>query len=272
MSIDDHIKVRPALNAERACGLGDEELDVAVFRFTLGIPGFDDRQIPRIVGWTIAALVAINHVFGAQPTPGAQVRAEFLDLVLAVLCIVTPDIEDRLREVMPGRGRQQASATIPGAAQGFFLDPKLDDKTKNELAWMSFALLKNSNCCTIIVINDQGTALLARGAIGAGAVVTGNAEATLQKVSQSLPEALASIAGGKQQQTWFPDRQSISKAALDGCLCIPEGAQSLLIQPVGAGNNRPLIIAMSERPRGLSGKDQKWVSAVSSKLVGILGA
>lgn len=66
---------------------------------------------------------------------------------------------------------------------------------------------------------------------------------------QSLPEALASIAGGKQQQTWFPDRQSISKAALDGCLCIPEGAQSLLIQPVGAGNNRPLIIAMSERPR-----------------------
>lgn len=52
---------------------------------------------------------------------------------------------------------------------------------------MSFALLKNSNCCTIIVINDQGTALLARGAIGAGAVVTGNAEATLQKVSQVGP-------------------------------------------------------------------------------------
>jgi hypothetical protein len=54
--------------------LGDEDLDVAVFRFTLGIPGFDDSNIPRVVGAAIAALVAINHVLGAQPAPPAQVQ------------------------------------------------------------------------------------------------------------------------------------------------------------------------------------------------------
>jgi hypothetical protein len=53
--------------------LGDEELDVAVFRFTLGIPGFDDSNIPRVVGAAVAALVAINHVLGADPAPPAQV-------------------------------------------------------------------------------------------------------------------------------------------------------------------------------------------------------
>jgi hypothetical protein len=56
-----------------AGGLGDEELDVAVFRFTLGIPGFDDSNIPRVIGAAVAALVAINHVLGGDPAPPAQV-------------------------------------------------------------------------------------------------------------------------------------------------------------------------------------------------------
>lgn len=47
---------------------------MAVFRFTLGIPGFDDSNIPRVVGAAVAALVAINHAIGgADPAP-AQVR------------------------------------------------------------------------------------------------------------------------------------------------------------------------------------------------------
>jgi len=55
-------------------GLDDaNELDVAVFRFTLGIPGFDDRLIPRFVGGAAAALLAVNHVVAAQPVPDAQV-------------------------------------------------------------------------------------------------------------------------------------------------------------------------------------------------------
>jgi len=57
-----------------AGGLGDEEVDVAVFRFTLGIPGFDDSNIPRVVGAAVAALVAVNHALGANPAPPAQVR------------------------------------------------------------------------------------------------------------------------------------------------------------------------------------------------------
>jgi hypothetical protein len=47
-----------------------------VFRFTLGIPGFDDSNIPRVIGTVVAALVALNHAigFGNNPAPPAQVR------------------------------------------------------------------------------------------------------------------------------------------------------------------------------------------------------
>jgi hypothetical protein len=57
-------------------GLGDEEMDMAVFRFTLGIPGFEDRQIPRVVGAVGALLVVVNHfLLAAQPAPPPQARA-----------------------------------------------------------------------------------------------------------------------------------------------------------------------------------------------------
>lgn len=55
--------------------LGDEEgMDMAVFRFTLGIPGFEDRFIPRVVGALGASLVVVNHFLGAQVAPPSQVR------------------------------------------------------------------------------------------------------------------------------------------------------------------------------------------------------
>ncbi len=48
-------------------------MDVAVFRFTLGIPGFEDRLIPRVVGVIGLVLLGVNHILGAQPPPDAQV-------------------------------------------------------------------------------------------------------------------------------------------------------------------------------------------------------
>ena len=48
-------------------------LDIAVFRFTLGIPGFDDDLIPRFVGFLSAALLVGNHVLAGSSPSGAQV-------------------------------------------------------------------------------------------------------------------------------------------------------------------------------------------------------
>ena len=43
-----------------------------MFQFTLGIPGFDDALVPRIVGIAVILLLVANHVAGSNPAP-AQV-------------------------------------------------------------------------------------------------------------------------------------------------------------------------------------------------------
>lgn len=249
-------------------GLGDEELDVAVFRFTLGIPGFDDSNIPRVVGAVVAALVAINHVLGADPAPPAQVRAEFLDILLAVLCFTAPEIEGRLRQVGPGRGRAGA-ADVAGATQLFALAEGQPEAVRKELAWTSFALLKNVNCCSVLLLQpDANSALMARGAVAQSVAVQGNAAASLNNISQTFSSGSSSAMPAGQQQVWLPDRSALQQAGVSSWGFVPEGVQSALLQAVPGG--KQLLLVLAERPRALSDKDRKWVAAVANKLGGVL--
>lgn len=50
---------RVGLRRSVACAARD--LDIQVFRFTLGIPGFDDAYISRVVGFLGLALLAVAH-------------------------------------------------------------------------------------------------------------------------------------------------------------------------------------------------------------------
>ena len=151
-------------------GLGDDEMDVAVFRFTLGIPGFEDRFIPGVVAGLGAALLGINHLFsiGAQAAPTVALgSAELICGALVLTLALVPEIEERLREALPGRkkrqvmigcswivasmhpmlklsatsaiphsnhfigrGRLSTAANIAGATNAFLLDKKLSDKAK----------------------------------------------------------------------------------------------------------------------------------------------
>lgn len=46
------------------------------------------------------------------------------------MAFVTPTIEQRLKELQPGRGRQAAAASVEGAASVFALQPGLPDALK----------------------------------------------------------------------------------------------------------------------------------------------
>jgi hypothetical protein len=56
-----------------AGGFGTDDTDIAVFRFTLGIPGFDDALIPRAVGVLGGIGLILNHLFGTSTPSAAQV-------------------------------------------------------------------------------------------------------------------------------------------------------------------------------------------------------
>lgn len=51
----------------------DAELELAVFRFTLGIPGFDDTYIPRVVGSLGLLILLANHLLGPNVVADTQV-------------------------------------------------------------------------------------------------------------------------------------------------------------------------------------------------------
>ena len=66
-----------------------------MFRFTLGIPGFDDQDIPRVIGLLGTSLLVVNHLSGASPSE-AQTRTELIGGVLAAACVVVPTLGRRL--------------------------------------------------------------------------------------------------------------------------------------------------------------------------------
>ncbi|GAX74057.1 hypothetical protein CEUSTIGMA_g1507.t1 [Chlamydomonas eustigma] len=256
-------------------GLGDEDMDVAVFRFTLGIPGFEDRLIPRVVAGIGAALLAVNHILsiGVQFAPDiAQARAEVLCGILVLVLGSVPDIEERLREAQPGRGRQSTASSITGAKNAFALDKKLPDKVKQELAWSSFALLKNTNSCGMLFFQG-GKAIMARGAMGESVVTsTSDTQASLDNitkdmdnVSTQIPE-LNAVLSGQSGQLWLQDRQALERAGFSSLLSVPQGAQCLLAQRVAMGSEAGLLVVFSERPRSLSDRERSWVGSIGQKL------
>ena len=70
-----------------------------------------------------------NGLRAIHAIPTEQVRAEFLDILLAVLCFAAPELERRLRSAAPGRGRSSAGS-VEGAAQLFALAGTLSESAK----------------------------------------------------------------------------------------------------------------------------------------------
>ncbi|BDA41729.1 probable protein COFACTOR ASSEMBLY OF COMPLEX C SUBUNIT B CCB2, chloroplastic [Coccomyxa sp. Obi] len=198
-------------------GAGFEETDIAVFRFTLGIPGFDDALIPRVVGLIGAALLVTNHLLDQSDATSAQIRTEFLGSVLSATCILTPSIGKRLQEAQRGRGRLAKDLQTPlDSTEIFQIADDASDRCRTELAWASYALLRNTNSRGMIVVAGKKL-WLARGAVNSEAL-QGNEPTSLEgssKVSVPRhpsilihldstvhlpPREFGASSGGKQQQ------------------------------------------------------------------------
>ncbi|GMH46018.1 hypothetical protein BSKO_13982 [Bryopsis sp. KO-2023] len=274
---------RIAPHAKQAGGFGEEELDVAVFRFTLGIPGFDDSNIPRIVGAAGVFLLAANHWATGTGITHAQERSEILGLVLCLTCIVAPTIESRLKELQPGRGRRQASA-IPDTQQGFLLSEGLDDAVKQELAWTSYALLKNTNSCSIFLWKS-GEVIMARGALPIEIVKGPDKAASLTQLSKDVsamvrsspPLASLFTKASAVKVLNLPDRGKIDTVAKTGTSILPSGVRSMLIQTLEpfdpkSGSDPPeaALILLSDQERAWSERERYWVTSICAKLFDVL--
>ena len=59
-----------------------------------------------------------------------QIRSESFAAVLAAICIASPTIEARLKELEPGRGRQAAPQQVQGASSIFAIAASLPEEQK----------------------------------------------------------------------------------------------------------------------------------------------
>ncbi|KAK8690357.1 hypothetical protein V6N13_073891, partial [Hibiscus sabdariffa] len=56
----------------------EQQLNLSVLRFTLGIPGLDESYLPRWIGYGFGSLIILNHLLGSDSVTAAQLRTEAL--------------------------------------------------------------------------------------------------------------------------------------------------------------------------------------------------
>jgi hypothetical protein len=273
----------------------DGDIEVAVFRFTLGIPGFDDALIPRVVGILGAGLLLANHLVSPQPVSDPQTRIEILGGILTAVGIAAPSLQQRLDELRPGKGRKAAAESVSGGTNVFALDTQqLSESIQQNLAWSSYALLKNSNTCGMFVVN-KGQVVMCRGILGSS-IGGGQPPEVLQRATDAWADIIkknsnSSGGGSSQQPLVLEDRGAINRVSgLDACKLIPSGVNSVAIIPiqpltfeenenetgkertggVSKNNFESVVVLVSERERALSAKEVRWAEGVASKLSSIL--
>ncbi|KAL5142505.1 Protein COFACTOR ASSEMBLY OF COMPLEX C SUBUNIT B CCB2, chloroplastic [Glycine soja] len=122
-----------------------------------GILGLDESYLPRWIGYGFGSLLLLNHFLGsdsATVTP-AQLSTEVLGLSLASFSIVLPYLGKFLKGAQP-----MDEKTIPDdTEQIFFMSTDIVDCLKEDLAWASYVLLRNTNVIAMekYVQGDTGT-------------------------------------------------------------------------------------------------------------------
>ncbi|MCO5588041.1 hypothetical protein L7F22_041995 [Adiantum nelumboides] len=146
-----------SLRASQQDPPSSSSVDVSVFRFTLGIPGFNDSDLPRVLGIVFGAILVLNHFLTTDYVSAAQWRSELIGFCSSILSVSLPSIGRSLN----GRRPIDAATSLPKGRQFFALSENLLLEEKEELAWGSYTLLKNTRTTSLVIWNEE--VLCARG-------------------------------------------------------------------------------------------------------------
>ena len=259
-----------------------DDIEVAVFRFTLGIPGFDDALIPRVVGILTGFLMVLNHALSPQPVSDPQIRIEAIGAVRSAVAISAPTLQRRLEELRPGRGRRAAADTVEGATNVFFIDSSVgnndsnEDEKKKTLAWASYALLKATNICGLaVVLWNERKVVLCRGLLATGtdqAIIEYNNSNTSTSTTNSNAIEYASQSLVLLEDRGSIDKNEVCRKSVVATL-LPRGASTVALIPIQplfsdttTSTSIGTLVLVSERERSLSGKELKWAQGIASKV------
>ncbi|KAA8539879.1 hypothetical protein F0562_026571 [Nyssa sinensis] len=236
-----------------------QQLNLSVLRFTLGIPGLDESYLPRWIGYAFGALLLLNHFVGSNSTPTpAQLRSEALGLSLAGFSIALP----YLGKFLKGATSLDQTTLPEGAEQIFVMSQNISDTLKEDLAWGTYILLRNTNTTSMLIsIQD---ALCVRGYWNTPEEVSkAHALDWFEKLIQRI--GLSDL----KDTLYFPQREDSELWEM-----LPKGTCSLLIQPVlqapkqsssQTEKTEGFVLLASTTSYAYSNKDRAWIGAVANK-------
>ncbi|QDZ21402.1 subunit B of cofactor assembly of complex C [Chloropicon primus] len=246
----------------------DADIDISVFQFTLGIPGIPDEQVPRILGTFTCFLLALNH-FTAGYVDGAQVRSEVVALILGATCIALPTLNSAI-SFNNSSILSQAERTVGNTKELFYLCQDRGEDTMKELAWVSFALLKNTNSAFVLYAED-GKVMLARGSFKIPGLPTGIPVTENYPMDRVLCTSFEMTGGFAVLQklagegtVCLENRFAIDRYGLYKDLCfVAKGIESVVVSRAGENG---VLIAGANAAKAFSTKQQKWIANVAKKL------
>ncbi|KAG6716815.1 hypothetical protein I3842_04G067600 [Carya illinoinensis] len=224
----------------------NQQLNLSILRFTLGIPGLDETYLPRWIGYGFASLLILNHFVGSNSatTTPAQLRTEAIGLSLAAFSVIIPYLGKFLK------GASAADqATIPeGTEQIFVMSQNILDTKKEDLAWATYILLRNTN--TIAVASRKNL---------------------LEWFERQIERIGLKIL---KDTLYFPQNSDSVLWEL-----LPKGTRSLLVQPVlqvpkpGANQMEGIegegfVLLASSMGYAYSDRDKAWIGALANKFGG----
>ncbi|KAK4280394.1 hypothetical protein QN277_012023 [Acacia crassicarpa] len=238
-----------------------QQLNLSVLRFTLGIPGLDESYLPRWIGYGLGSLLLLNHFAdsGSTTITPAQLTTEILGLSLASVSIALPYFGKFLK----GAQSTYQKAQPDGAEQIFVMSPNLVGIQKEDLAWATYVLLRNTNSIAAL-ISIRGD-ICARGYWNIPA--ENSSKESLLGWFQEKAEKLGLF--NLKDTLYFSQEADSEFQEL-----LPKGACSLLVQPLlqvpsqtanGPQNPEGFILLASTMTYAFSMKDRAWVAAVANK-------
>ncbi|XP_073159428.1 protein COFACTOR ASSEMBLY OF COMPLEX C SUBUNIT B CCB2, chloroplastic [Henckelia pumila] len=240
-----------------------QQLNLSVLRFTLGIPGLDESYLPRYIGYTFGALLLLNHFVGSDSssiTP-AQLRTEALGLSLAAFSVCVPYIGRFLKGATPIDQKN----IIEGVEQIFLMSPNMADTRKEDLAWGTYVLLRNTNSISVLI--SVQNELCVRGYWNVPKDLSKeNASGWFEKQIEKI--GFSNLKG----PLYF---QQATDSALMGM--VPEGVRSLLVQPIlqnpnssseDAEKSSGFVLLASSIDYAYGDKDKAWIAAIANKFRG----
>lgn len=236
----------------------DPQLNLSVLRFTLGIPGLDESYLPRWIGYGFGSLLLLNHFAGSVSPTLAQLRTEALGLSLAAFSIALPYLGKFLKGATP-----MDQTSIPqGCEQIFVISEDVSTTQKEDLAWATYILLRNTNTISVMIsVRDE---LCVRGYWS----IPDDVSKT--KVLDWFEKQIKSIGLSDVKETlYLPQIEDSGLWEM-----VPKGTRSLLVQPIlhtsdnGIEKAEGFVLLASSMRYAYSDKDRAWTGALTNKFRG----